>query len=707
MSQGIARCFAPTLRDIEPVATALALIPDNRPILGALAQVLTLHTNVAVPHPNPREQILNFKGFPPNFLPGLHSLLVLSKVDLDILAWIFVVSKNGRKDDVARRILVSLRAPLAYRVPNPDRRPNSLTSTSRSTIARAAPQGGSYRASNGRVGQASRRANMPSLGITPNQAQVRGQALLNHLGQQVGSTGVSGRREAVVDVALANRNRAAPYQADVRRKLAEAQANGLLKGYSFTHGENPFNRPMRPPLGISHNYIVFTSAQLSRGGNDLMLVFPTPAPISPEERPEVKGGDLQIHLRCLRLDPKKPKPEWKQSWPFPAACRVNGQNVTLNQAQRYTNGKLAGLDTATNISPFLRKYKPSSSDNNRVILRRQASTATPSSGQFVMFAQEILVRSRETMSKEIHDSSERYWADHRRSLEEKGVITAATSKFEMARVGVVQFLTDPEGLTVSAMKVSLKCPLALTRIVTPVKGKRCHHVQCFDLENFLEYTRRSSKFECPVCNKNTAYPDMLVISPYIENALENFTDCDEVEISQDGSMVAVERKHTGVASDDEEEEVEKTRSSGNSNVHSTKTTEVVDLTLDSDDDEDRIRVQPQSMDLSIDGHESALHGAAASEGQDEHTGNDEAFDSGIQQQTDDIVAQENGEEANGNSEALDQDIDFTFRSTEFNPWAETSQLQDEPVLPSTRMQTAPSGNSRENWHIDVIALDSD
>lgn len=95
----------------------------------------------------------------------------------------------------------------------------------------------------------------------------------------------------------------------------------------------------------------------------------------------------------------------------------------------------------------------------------------------------------------------------------------------MARQGVVQFLTDPDGLTVSSMKVSLRCPLALTRITAPAKGKRCHHQQCFDLENFLEYWR-SSKFECPVCNKNTAYPSMLVVLLYIETALEKYKECD-------------------------------------------------------------------------------------------------------------------------------------------------------------------------------------
>ncbi|PXF41086.1 Zinc finger MIZ domain-containing protein 1 [Gracilariopsis chorda] len=257
--------------------------------------------------------------------------------------------------------------------------------------------------------------------------------------------------------------------------------------------------------------------QLSRGVQDPVLRFLTPPPADPVSRPEVKGGDVQVHLRCLRVEFQKPKSAWQQAWPFPTQCRVNGNIVTLNQAQRYTNGKLAGRDAATNITPYLRKRKPAGPNvQNMVVLRTQSNSATAASGQFVLIAQEILVLSHETMTSSVFEASEKYWNDYRQTQIEKGDITKDTSAFEMAKKGIMQFLTDPEGLFVSSMKVSLRGLLALTWIKTPVKGKRWQHVQCFDLDNYLEYPGRSSKFECPVCNKPTAQPSMLVISPYIE-----------------------------------------------------------------------------------------------------------------------------------------------------------------------------------------------
>jgi hypothetical protein len=112
---------------------------------------------------------------------------------------------------------------------------------------------------------------------------------------------------------------------------------------------------------------------------------------------------------------------------------------------------------------------------------------------------------------------------------------------------------NSDGVTSSSMKVSLRCPLMLTRINIPVKGRRCSHVQCFDLDYYLMYARRSSKFLCPVCNKPNARPSDLVVSPYIQKAL-NLFDCDEVEISADGSLSSVAHQRSGVRSDGDDSE---------------------------------------------------------------------------------------------------------------------------------------------------------
>lgn len=701
-----------TLASIGPVVDALALVPDDSPIITALAKVLSqANPNQRQTQTNPRQSILAFRGFPPNSHPNLRPLLVLSKADLDILAWIFAVPKHGRKDNVAHRIITSLGAPLNYRTPPPTRRPNLLRNDQPShaspTLPRVIPRQTASTANPSR-----NRANMPNLPNNRANANSSNHLILQQLEQQLqgrrhgstastatGSNAGGGSNYASSSNGLGQIRLSA---AQNRSKQMRDLVHVVLDGYDFGVGENPFNKPMNAPLGTARKYVVFSSMQLSRGNSDPTLMFATPPPIDSKVRPEILGGDVQIHLRCLKVEIEKPKSEWKQAWPFPASCRVNGNMVTLNQAQRYTNGKLAGLDTATNVTPCLRKYKQTPTEVNRITLRRQSSTATPASGQFVLFAQEILVYSTATMINNVHDASRKYWIEYRKAREKKGELSPSASKFEMAQQGVAQFLTDPDGLTVSSMKVSLRCPLALTRINTPVKGKRCQHVQCFDLANFLDYSRMSSKFECPVCNKNTAFPALLVISPYVEHALEKYQDCDEVEIFQDGSMVPVERKQTGVASDDEDEAAADTQANGITHGMS-KPAEVVDLTLDSDDEASSPPLADPPSAVRQDEIPSMLRNSISTATQDGDTGGNTSH--GREGVIEDSNMQTAGAEPQGSTEVgqVDQEFDFTFRA-DFGPvpWGDPQFGEELPPIRATQ-----ATNGQDNWPVDVIAIDSD
>lgn len=689
-SQRVTTC----LRDIEPVSNALALLPDDSHILRALGDALvTNETDHSAPL---RTRILNFRGFLPSSTWNYHHLLVLNKSDLDILAWIFHVSKAGRKDDVARRILGSLQLPIMYRRPMWDRMPMALSKLNSTHAGTSTTTGGPYslrRGASAHARQNPATSNAPVSSLQPGTPPTTLRTEDPFAMSRETLPRLSGRATSILQHQSVQ-TRSKLTAAEMRRKQAGGQLAGLLSGYSFMDAENPFNEPLNAPLGTTQNYAVFTSMQLTRGNSDPVLMFATPSQIDPAANPKVKGGEVQIHLRCLKVDQKKPRHTWKQSWPFPASCRVNGHAVSLNQAQRYTNGKLAGIDTATNISPYLRKYKPNSNDSNRVRICRQSSSANPSSGQFVVFAQEILVYTSKTMADKVHKNSERYWIEHTKSLQSKGLITPTESLFEISRQGVVKFLTNPDGLTVSSMKVSLRCPLALTRIVTPVKGKLCQHVQCFDLNNFLEYTRRSSKFDCPVCNKSTAYPEMLIISPYIENALGVFEDCDEVEIFQDGKMVAVERKNTGVASDDEDLDVERPQHIGGSGKGPA---EVVDLTLDSDDDE------PPAHDSR--GQSNGVRTGAGIT----------AFSGDNQRQNGTAVVTENEDDGGIEGVGLDQELDFSFHAADFiPPWAggDGGQVDDanQPTSGSNgnaHQGSTSTGLARNSWPVDVISIDSD
>lgn len=59
--------------------------------------------------------------------------------------------------------------------------------------------------------------------------------------------------------------------------------------------------------------------------------------------------------------------------------------------------------------------------------------------------------------------------------------------------------TINEDVEQTAMKVSLKCPITYRRIALPARGHDCKHIQCFDLEPYLQMNCERAIWRCPVC----------------------------------------------------------------------------------------------------------------------------------------------------------------------------------------------------------------
>jgi zinc finger MIZ domain-containing protein len=56
-----------------------------------------------------------------------------------------------------------------------------------------------------------------------------------------------------------------------------------------------------------------------------------------------------------------------------------------------------------------------------------------------------------------------------------------------------------DGVEQTALKVSLKCPITFKKIVLPARGHDCKHIQCFDLESYLQLNCERGSWRCPVC----------------------------------------------------------------------------------------------------------------------------------------------------------------------------------------------------------------
>lgn len=103
---------------------------------------------------------------------------------------------------------------------------------------------------------------------------------------------------------------------------------------------------------------------------------------------------------------------------------------------------------------------------------------------------------------------------------------------------------EDEITCVISNKLKLRCPLSFERVVIPVRGEQCMHLQCFGLQAYLESNMKmralNNRWTCPVCN-TALRPQDLRIDGYVEKVLsETPSHIDEVLIMQDGSYRCIE-----------------------------------------------------------------------------------------------------------------------------------------------------------------------
>ncbi|KIH62260.1 MIZ/SP-RING zinc finger [Ancylostoma duodenale] len=52
--------------------------------------------------------------------------------------------------------------------------------------------------------------------------------------------------------------------------------------------------------------------------------------------------------------------------------------------------------------------------------------------------------------------------------------------------------------------------LSRTRITLPARCKHCHHLQCFDLYNYLQMNEKRPTWRCPVCSGPAAFKNIII-----------------------------------------------------------------------------------------------------------------------------------------------------------------------------------------------------
>merc|ERR1712154_269596 len=88
-------------------------------------------------------------------------------------------------------------------------------------------------------------------------------------------------------------------------------------------------------------------------------------------------------------------------------------------------------------------------------------------------------------------------------------------------------------------KVSLRCPLSICRITTPVRGTECTHPQCVDLKTFLAFSHRTGIWQCPVCLKPLKFNNVVLDNEMAAILKQTDEDIDLVRLYPNGSFKAI------------------------------------------------------------------------------------------------------------------------------------------------------------------------
>merc|ERR1712087_962074 len=82
---------------------------------------------------------------------------------------------------------------------------------------------------------------------------------------------------------------------------------------------------------------------------------------------------------------------------------------------------------------------------------------------------------------------------------------------------------DDDISCVISNKLKLRCPLSFERVVIPVRGEQCQHLQCFGLGAYLESNMKmralNNRWTCPVCG-NRLKPHDLRVDDFVDKVLK-------------------------------------------------------------------------------------------------------------------------------------------------------------------------------------------
>ena len=65
--------------------------------------------------------------------------------------------------------------------------------------------------------------------------------------------------------------------------------------------------------------------------------------------------------------------------------------------------------------------------------------------------------------------------------------------------------------------INLADSITMLPISVPARGEICTHLQCFDLETYIQMNSKHKRWLCPFCNKRSSY---VMIDPFFSHILD-------------------------------------------------------------------------------------------------------------------------------------------------------------------------------------------
>ena len=221
----------------------------------------------------------------------------------------------------------------------------------------------------------------------------------------------------------------------------------------------------------------------------------------------------ELYIRCIRLDGK----DSGHSWPLHCHLYINGKLI-----EKFTLPKDQASQKRKDF-PKLIKSEYCTVGVNQILLIRLNTNKELTEKQMKLLESDSIHPYAFAVVKAKHVTEElfveRVRTEHRLNLEE-------SRKVFMNKLSEQCKINYSDDCICEAALIKVPCTdpyLPGTMMTTPVYGKRCKHLQSFDLERFVRMNGRMNLWKCPYCFEKAFE---LEVDTYYETLLKAIKEAD-------------------------------------------------------------------------------------------------------------------------------------------------------------------------------------